>query len=101
MCVFCFSSLPFVADEKRRLFPVGDIIFFKSMTPCYSFPRSFVVFFGKNLQGQSWTYIADKHESDVLEAVECFNDHQKVLAGIHESFLGVRFNDPTLAKVHM
>ena len=38
-------------------------------------------------------------EFDVLEEVECFNDHQKVLGGLHESFLGVRFNDPTLCKV--
>ena len=41
----------------------------------------------------------DRSEPDLLEEVEGFNDHGKVVAGVHENFLGVRFNDPTLSKV--
>lgn len=43
----------------------------------------------------------DRKDADVFEEVQAFNDHGKVLAGVHENFLGVRFNDPTLCKVHM
>lgn len=43
--------------------------------------------------------MADRQEADVFEEVQAFNDHSKVLAGVHENFLAVRFNDPTLCKV--
>lgn len=43
--------------------------------------------------------MADRQDADVFEEVQAFNDHGKVLAGVHENFLGVRFNDPTLCKV--
>lgn len=43
--------------------------------------------------------MADRKDADVFEEVQAFNDHGKVLAGVHENFLGVRFNDPTLCKV--
>lgn len=44
--------------------------------------------------------MADRKDADVFEEVQAFNDHSKVLAGVHENFLGVRFNDPTLSKVN-
>ena len=43
--------------------------------------------------------MAERKEADVYEEVQAFNDHGKVLSGVHENFLGVRFNDPTLSKV--
>lgn len=43
--------------------------------------------------------MADRQDADVFEEVQAFNDHGKVLAGVHENFLAVRFNDPTLCKV--
>ncbi|CAN0321651.1 unnamed protein product [Ectocarpus sp. 12 AP-2014] len=42
--------------------------------------------------------MSDRKDADVFEEVQAFNDHSKVLAGVHENFLGVRFNDPTLSK---
>ncbi|CAM9411457.1 unnamed protein product [Ectocarpus sp. 8 AP-2014] len=42
--------------------------------------------------------MADRKDAEVFEEVQAFNDHSKVLAGVHENFLGVRFNDPTLSK---
>lgn len=50
-------------------------------------------------QGSAGVYVADGKQADVFEEVQAFNDHGKVLSGVHESFLGVRFNDPTLCKV--
>lgn len=43
--------------------------------------------------------MAERKEADVYEEVQTFNDHGKVLSGVHENFLGVRYNDPTLSKV--
>lgn len=51
------------------------------------------------LQGSAANYGTERGEHDLLEDVEAFNDHGKVVAGVHENFLGVRFNDPTLCKV--
>ncbi|CAM9383281.1 unnamed protein product [Pylaiella littoralis] len=42
--------------------------------------------------------MADRKDADVFEKVQAFNDHGKLLAGVHENFLGVRFNDATLSK---
>lgn len=51
-------------------------------------------------QKSSGMYVPDRTgEADVFEEVQTFNDHGKVLGGLHENFLGVRFNDPTLCKV--
>lgn len=51
------------------------------------------------MQGAPGVYVGDRKEADVFEEVQTFNDHGKILAGVHENFLAVRFNDPTLAKV--
>ena len=43
----------------------------------------------------------EQKEADVYEDVQAFNDNGKVLSGVHENFLGVRYNDPTLSKVRV
>lgn len=51
-------------------------------------------------QKSSGMLVSDRPgDTDVFGEVEAFNDHGKVMGGLHETFLGVRFNDPTLCKV--
>lgn len=51
------------------------------------------------LQGTAGEYVADRQQTDVFEEVRSFNDNGRVMTGLHENFLGVHFNDPTLSKV--
>ncbi|CAN0208645.1 unnamed protein product, partial [Discosporangium mesarthrocarpum] len=48
--------------------------------------------------GEPGTYLVDKDRTDVFEEVESLNEHSKVLTAVHETFLQVRYNDPTLSK---
>lgn len=68
------------------------------------FFRVFVSIFFKlywDEKGSAGVYVADRKNADIFEEVQAFNDNGKVLSGVHENFLGARYNDPTLCKVFL
>ncbi|CAM9383134.1 unnamed protein product [Pylaiella littoralis] len=77
-----------IKDERRDLFEVLRSVFTRKKSGAKR--RLFL--------GGDQGSMADRKDADVFEEVQAFNDHGKVLAGVHENFLGVRFNDPTLCK---
>eukprot|EP00752_Nemacystus_decipiens_P016349 g14621.t1 len=77
-----------IKDERRDLFEVLRSVFTRRRSGTKR--RLFL--------GGEQGSMADHQDADVFEEVQAFNDHGKVLAGVHENFLAVRFNDPTLCK---
>ncbi|CBJ48332.1 similar to CTF18, chromosome transmission fidelity factor 18 homolog isoform 3 [Ectocarpus siliculosus] len=77
-----------IKDERRDLFEVLRSVFTRKKSGTKR--RLFL--------GGEQGSMADRKDAEVFEEVQAFNDHSKVLAGVHENFLGVRFNDPTLSK---
>ncbi|CAN0373232.1 unnamed protein product, partial [Laminaria digitata] len=81
-----------VKDERRDLFEVLRSVFTRKKSGTKR--RLFLAGEG----GSGGVYMAERKEADVYEEVQAFNDHGKVLSGVHENFLGIRYNDPTLSK---
>jgi len=78
-------------DEKKDIFEVWNTIY---CSPSKNRHRS--LHLNKKKQDDKCTTL--KPSEKVMKLVESYNDHSKVFQGIHEHFLGLRYNDPTLSK---